>query len=79
MRNDAHVLMYSYVVLVVCAVVLIAYHRYDPYKNIERHYFHNSRPMYFFLRSAYFVLFVSAIICARQIVMGYFKKMTGSR
>lgn len=62
------VIKYCLVVAIVDAVVLVAYHTNDPYKNVERFYFHRSKVEYGILKVGYFVVFMTFMISVKMLV-----------
>lgn len=61
------VIKYCVAVAVVDAVVLVAYHTNDPYKNVERFYFNRSKVEYGILKMGYFVVFMTFMISIKMI------------
>jgi hypothetical protein len=59
---------YAILAASLCGAVVLSYKLYDPYQNIERYYFKESRIEYGILKAAYFVVFVSGMLGAKYIM-----------
>jgi len=61
---------YSLGAIIVCGITLYIYHFHiDPYKNIERFYFKNSKMEYAAFKAAHSVLMLSMILSARFLLL----------
>lgn len=68
--SDNYVAVYAIAVAVTTGLILFYYNfRLDPYKNIERFYFRNSKLEYAIFKFTYAVIMLSFILSLRYIIM----------
>jgi hypothetical protein len=67
---DNHVALYAIAVAITTGLILYFYNfKLDPYKNIERFYFKNSKVEYAVFKFTYAIIMLSFILSVRFLVM----------
>lgn len=70
MTLDNHVVVYAIAVALSTGLILLFYNfKLDPYKNIERFYFRNSKVEYAIFKFTYAIIMLSFILSVRYIIM----------
>jgi hypothetical protein len=68
--NDRHVFVYAIAVALTTGLILFLYNfKLDPYKNIERFYFKNSKVEYAIFKFTYAIIMLSFILSVRFLIM----------
>jgi len=68
--TENHVAVYAIAVALSTGLILLFYNfKLDPYKNIERFYFRNSKVEYAVFKFTYAIIMLSFILSVRYIVM----------
>ncbi len=69
-NNDRHVAVYAIAVAITTGLILFFYNfKLDPYKNIERFYFRNSKTEYAIFKFTYAIIMLSFILSVRFLIM----------
>ena len=71
MKTDkVETFIYCFIIVIINGLVLLYYHfKIDPYKDIERHCFKNSKLNYAIFRFVYLIILFSFIFSLRYIVI----------